>query len=242
MAPQRSAAGDDHPGVPTSLQVLAHRGLLDGPDPARENLLTALSAAAAAGFGSELDVREDAGALVLSHDPAPWAPDRDATAFLSDPPGDDLLHAFNVKDPGAVLPAVDVLAAAGALHRVFFFDVELACPDLEEAAALAAAVAARGGAVARRLSDREPALAAILSDPQVEHVWLDEWDGPWVDAPLVARLRDAGKSTWYVSPELHRPQPVASLRPRWEQLRAWGAHGICTDHPMALVAALGAPA
>ncbi|MCW2982630.1 MAG: hypothetical protein JWR63_200, partial [Conexibacter sp.] len=132
----------------TSLQVLAHRGLLDGPDHARENVLPALRAAAEAGFGLEFDVRQDAdGQLVLSHDPAAWAPERDAVAFLADPPG-DAIHAFNVKDPAAVAPALDAIDAAGTLARFFFFDFELACATPGDAAALAAAVTARGGAVA----------------------------------------------------------------------------------------------
>jgi glycerophosphoryl diester phosphodiesterase len=218
-------------------QVLAHRGLLDGPDHARENALPALREAAARGFGSEFDVRRDGdGRLVLTHDPAAWAPEHDASAFLADPPG-DALHAFNVKDAGATRAALDAIAAAGTIGRFFFFDFELACPDAGEADALRAEVAARGGAVARRLSDREPILDDLVADAATEHVWLDEMDGPWVDRDVVARLRDAGKRVWFVSPELHRPQPLAALQRRWSDVLQWGVTGICTDHPLALRAA-----
>jgi glycerophosphoryl diester phosphodiesterase len=220
------------------VQVLAHRGLLDGPDHARENALPALREAAARGFASEFDVRADAdGRLVLTHDPADWAPEHDALAFLAEPPG-DALHAFNVKDADATRAALDAIAAAGTWDRFFFFDFELACPDGAAADALRAEVAARGGAVARRLSDREPVLDALVADAATEHVWLDEMDGPWVDEPVVARLRDAGKRVWFVSPELHRPQPLAVLRRRWSDVLRWGVSGICTDHPLALAAAL----
>jgi glycerophosphoryl diester phosphodiesterase len=210
--------------------------MLDGRDPARENLLATLHAAARAGYGLEFDVRRDAaGRLVLAHDPAEWSADRDAEALLVDPPG-DALHALNVKDPAAVLPALDALERAGTLHRFFFFDFELACADAAQAAALSAAVAARGGAVARRLSDREPVLDELLGDAAVEHVWLDEFDGPWADEASVSALISAGKTVWYVSPELHRPQPMAALRRRWHDVLAWGVSGICTDHPTALSA------
>jgi glycerophosphoryl diester phosphodiesterase len=220
----------------TPLRVLAHRGVLDGRDPARENLLETLRAAARAGYGLEFDVRRDAaGRLVLAHDPAEWSADRDAEALLEDPPG-DALHALNVKDPAAVLPALDVLERAGTAHRFFFFDFELACADAAQAAALSAAVAARGAAVARRLSDREPVLDELLADGDVEHVWLDEFDGPWADRASVSSLISAGKTVWYVSPELHRPQPMAALRRRWRDVLAWGVCGICTDHPTALSA------
>jgi glycerophosphoryl diester phosphodiesterase len=216
------------------LQVLAHRGLTAGPDRARENALPALAEAAAHGFASEFDVRTGAdGRLVLTHDPAPWAPAHDAARFLADPPGDGL-HAFNVKERAALLDALDMIEDAGTMARFFFFDFELACPD--EAPALRAHVAARGGAVARRLSDREPVLDAILADAWAEHVWLDEMDGPWAGREVIARLRDAGKRVWFVSPELHRPQPLAALRRRWQEVRAAGVHGICTDHPLALAA------
>jgi glycerophosphoryl diester phosphodiesterase len=219
------------------VQVLAHRGLLDGPDHARENALPALREAAARGFASEFDVRlDDDGRLVLTHDPAAWAPEHDARAFLADPPG-DALHAFNVKDAAATRAALDVIAQAGTIGRFFFFDFELACPDAARADALRGEVAGRGGAVARRLSDREPVLEDLLADAATEHVWLDEMDGPWVSASVVSRLRDAGKRVWFVSPELHRPQPVEALCRRWHDVVQWGVAGICTDHPVALRAA-----
>jgi glycerophosphoryl diester phosphodiesterase len=218
------------------VQVLAHRGLLHGPDHARENALPALREAAARGFASEFDVRADAdGRLVLTHDPAAWAPEHDALTFLAEAPGDvDALHAFNVKDADATRAALDAIADAGTLDRFFFFDFELACPDAVAADALRAEVAERGGAVARRLSDREPVLDDLVADAATEHVWLDEMDGPWVDRTVVARLRDAGKRVWFVSPELHRPQPLAALRRRWDDVLHWGVTGICTDHPLAL--------
>jgi glycerophosphoryl diester phosphodiesterase len=220
---------------PASLRVLAHRGLLDGPDRARENRLDTLRAAGSAGFGLEFDVRLDGhGRLVLSHDPADWSADHDAEALLADPPG-TALHALNVKDPVAVVPALDVLERAGTAHRFFLFDFELACKDADEAAALAAAARARGAAVARRLSDREPVLDELVAGA-VDHVWLDELDDPWVNAGVVARLISAGKTVWYVSPELHRLQSPADLRRRWSAVCDWGVSGICTDHPMALSA------
>jgi glycerophosphoryl diester phosphodiesterase len=237
--PQPCRPTDDYWDVisVTQATVLAHRGMLDGRDPARENTLATLRTAAEAGYGLEFDVRCDsAGRLVLTHDPADWSADRDAVALLSDPPG-RALHALNVKDPVAVAPTLDVLERAGTMDRFFFFDFELACADGEEAVALAATVAARGALVARRLSDREPVLEDILADAACTHVWLDEFDGRWAGRECVERLAGAGKVVWYVSPELHRPQPLAALRRRWTEMRAWGVAGICTDHPLALSAA-----
>jgi len=220
------------------IDVLAHRGWLNGPDPEHENLVASLRAASAAGFGVEFDVRCDAsGQLVLSHDPVPWSPERDARSFLTDPPGDHL-HALNVKDSAAVAPTLDVLERAGTTDRFMFFDFELACADAGAAAALAGSAARRGAPVARRLSDREPVLGDIVADAGCRHVWLDEFDGPWADRECLERLTDAGKFVWYVSPELHRPCLAPDLTPRWEQLLAWGALGVCTDYPVAFAAHL----
>jgi hypothetical protein len=85
-------------------------------------------------------------------------------------------------------------------------------------------------------------LAAIIADDACAHVWLDEMDGPWVTAETVAALTGAGKRVWYVSPELHRPQPLAALHDRWTEALAWGVTAICTDHPTALAAARRTPA
>jgi glycerophosphoryl diester phosphodiesterase len=225
-----------YPNIERS-RVLAHRGLLDGRDPERENLLPTLRGAAETGYGLEFDVRADAeGRLVLSHDPADWSSDRDANDLLANPPG-DALHALNVKDPAAVPQILDAIEAAGTGERFFLFDLELACATPAAADELAELAKARGARVARRLSDREPVLEDIVADDSCEHVWLDEFDGPWVDRDCVQRLADAGKVVWYVSPELHRPQPVSSLLARWAETLDWGVAGICTDHPTALGAA-----
>jgi hypothetical protein len=218
--------------------VLAHRGLLDGPDPVRENTLATLRHAAQDhGHGLELDVRGDgAGHLVLTHDPAPWRPETDAVALLADPPG-DALHALNVKDPAVVPAILDVLVDAGTLHRFFLFDFELACATPAQAAALATTCARRGAIVARRLSDRERVLDAIVADAACAHVWLDELDGPWVDGDTVAALTEAGKHVWYVSPDLHRREGLDTLPARWARAWDWGVTGICTDYATALTGA-----
>jgi hypothetical protein len=214
--------------------VLAHRGLLDGPDPVRENTLATLRHAAEEhGHGLELDVRGDGGRLVLSHDLASWRPELDATALLADPPG-DALHALNVKEPAVVPAILDVLERAGTLHRFFLFDFELACATPDEAMSLMARCAARGAIVARRLSDRERVLDDIVADDACAHVWLDELDGPWVDGDTVAALTGAGKHVWYVSPDLHRREGLSTLDARWARARDWGVTGICTDYATAL--------
>jgi glycerophosphoryl diester phosphodiesterase len=211
-----------------SLRVLAHRACLDGPGSVAENTRSALAEAVARGFGVEFDVNRDGDRLTLAHDPEPWSEERDAEAFVRDPgPG---LHALNLKRLDLLDPLLATIQDAGTQERFFLFDFELLGGGL----GLMREVQRRGFRVAHRVSEREPHLERYAADTCVSDVWLDELDGPWVTAEHVAALARRGKQVFYVSPELHRPQPAEALAPRWEQLAAWGAAGICTDYPLAL--------
>ena len=97
-----------------------------------------------------------------------------------------------------------------------------------------ARVQRRGFRVAHRLSEREPHLARYVDDPTVTDVWLDELDWPWLRDEHVHALTASGKRAFYVSPELHRRQPVQKVAPRWDEVLAWGVAGICTDFPIHL--------
>jgi glycerophosphoryl diester phosphodiesterase len=223
-----------------SLHILAHRALLDGPDADAENRRTSIDSAVADGFGVEFDITADpaSGALVLAHEPCAWNADRDARAFLRDP--GQTLHALNVKDLDTLDAVLAEIERAGTQANFFLFDFELVAPDRGPCMELMRRVRQRGFAVAHRLSEREPFLGDLLAatEPPVA-VWLDEWARPWVRRHHVAALRDIGTATYYVSPELHRPQPAAALRDRWEELIGFGVTGICTDYPRALGALAG---
>lgn len=210
------------------MRILAHRALLDGPDPSLENTLPAFGAAAAAGFDVEFDVNvDDDGRLVLTHDPRPWSPERDARRFLAETQPDEA-HALNVKDLDTLDELLDVLDDAGARDRFFLFDFELLGAPPE----VLADVQRRGFRVAHRVSDREPYAEAYAADPDVTTIWLDELDGPWVDSAVVGRLREAGKDVVYVSPDLHGRRDPDALAVRWRELADWGATGVCTDYPL----------
>jgi glycerophosphoryl diester phosphodiesterase len=208
--------------------VLAHRACLHGPGTVRENSRAAIAAAVERGFGVEFDVNVHHGRLTLAHDPEPWDEEIDAEAFLRDPgPG---LHALNVKNLDALELLLRVIENAGTAASFFLFDFELLNAGADEMAA----VQRRGFRVAHRLSEREPYLRRYLDDPTVTDVWLDELSRPWLRDVHVHELTAAGKRTFYVSPELHRRQPVQLVAPRWDEVVAWGVTGICTDFPIHL--------
>ena len=220
--------------------ILSHRACLTGPCPADENSPAALARAVAHGYGVEFDVnREPGGArLVLTHDPAPWSAERDATRFLRDP-GSGPRHALNVKDLDVVDAIADELDAAGTADRFFLFDFELLEPDRAASRRRIRALQERGLEVAHRVSEDEPFLDEYLADPTVTTLWLDEWRTPWVGAEHLLALAEAGKATYYVSPDLHGRRDLDALQRRWAVVAGWGATGICTDYPHALAELLG---
>jgi glycerophosphoryl diester phosphodiesterase len=212
------------------MRILAHRALLQGPDASVENTLPALAAACAEQFDVEFDVNVDAeGRLVLSHDPCPWSVDRDAATFLRRT-RPQFAHALNVKDLDTLDELLAAVGAAGAADRFVLFDFEL----LDAPRQLLAEVQRRGYRVAHRISEHEPYTAEYAADASVTMIWLDELEGPWVDAAVVRQLRNAGKDVLYVSPDLHRRAGGEELERRWRELAAWDVSGICTDYPLKL--------
>jgi glycerophosphoryl diester phosphodiesterase len=218
-----------------SIHILAHRGNLRGPDPERENTVSYLKEALRNGFSVEFDVNFDPGhqRLVLSHDENPHAPERDPEAFLHEA-GKHGLHALNVKNLLSVEGIVQTLQRNGGTNRFFLFDFELLTEDLAGCRFWMRSLAKRGLRVAYRISDREPFLEDYVRWPWVKLIWLDEFDTPWVKEGDVAALSAAGKTVFYVSPELHGENDLDKIRYRWREVVSWGIDGICTDYPLLL--------
>jgi hypothetical protein len=227
--------------------ILAHRGNLEGPQStAHENTLDTLMAAVDAGFGIETDFRADGTKLVLSHDPAPWSEERDATTLLSrldaiasHPNERRRMHAFNVKDRDGLHLLLSALQQLPALRRsCFLFDFELVfTPD--EAEALMAD-ARNVAAVAQRASDREPELERLLQ-LGVKNVWLDEFDEIYATGHRIQAARAADVSVYCVSPDLHGAADIKVIANRWIEWRTSGATSICTDYARLLAKHLETP-
>lgn len=194
------------------------------------------------GFGVEFDVRLDCAKtrLVLSHDPAPWHEERDAVALLREPAA-GALHALNVKSLYTVPAITSTLRQAGTMDRFFLFDFELVSEDPAGCSFLMRSLSDEGFEIAYRLSEREPFFDRHLQDPAVTCLWMDEFDTPWITEKHVRALTDAGKRTFYVSPELHGCHDLAIAERRWAQMAAWGIAGICTDYPIRLKQLFGDP-
>jgi len=194
--------------------VLSHRGYwLQAPE---KNQPVAFERSFALGFGTETDVRDCQGRLLMSHD-MPGGAEMELDAFLACLDGRKLPLAINIKADGLAVPLRKAMEARG-VHDWFVFD--MAVPDMR-------AHFQAGNPVFTRMSEveREPAWLDAASG-----VWLDSFGDEWYDMALVAGLLARGKRVCIVSSELHgRPHDAL-----WQQLRTLaGTPGLmlCTDLP-----------
>jgi hypothetical protein len=196
------------------MEIIAHRGLVDGP---AKPVPGQLAAALALGFGVEFDVRDSAEGVVLAHDP--WEPTPEPIgSFLAVVPPSGTL-AINIKACGLAGRIERELAAHGVLSsRCFFFD--MAIPDhlAYQKLGLPAYV---------RISEVEP--WGPLAE-QSAGVWLDAFRSTWWEPEMVAQWLRKGLEVCIVSPDLHR----RDRHETWKRLREEGLHreaglSLCTD-------------
>nr|WP_042671566.1 hypothetical protein [Methylobacterium sp. B34] len=193
------------------MRIISHRGWWHQPD--EKNTRAAFERSIAANYGTETDVRDLAGRLVVSHDPPgneamPW---EDALDLFT---GTGLPLAVNVKADG-LGPA---LARSFEGRRISWFAFDMSVPEMVR-------YARADLPFYTRHSDVEP-------DPILYHeargVWLDGFHGDWFDKRVIERHLAAGKAVCVVSPELHGRDPHRV----WEWLLDMaGDITLCTDFP-----------
>ncbi|OHA69133.1 MAG: hypothetical protein A3J68_02055 [Candidatus Wildermuthbacteria bacterium RIFCSPHIGHO2_02_FULL_48_16] len=227
--------------------IFAHRGLkLEYP----ENTLPAFQAAADLGFGIELDVRlAKDGKLVCKHDPIGNSNTAELTRFdevakgVISKFGENQKAAIHVKfdeQKDAQLQMLDALFRKHDLYeKAFLFDLTLES--------------------AKKVRDMNPAIRIALSVGEANYsptiytweqakghldlfdaVWWDEWKvlGSVYNESMRHEIRNAGKSIYAISPELHKdhgnPHADAGYEREWQNFIAWGIEGVCTAHPREL--------
>jgi glycerophosphoryl diester phosphodiesterase len=214
--------------------ILSHRGNLVGPCASAENRLATVRAALDCGWGVETDIRGTAdGRFYISHDARPSAhetPAEDFFALFRAYP--DATVALNIKELGSEEALIRLLDHEDVVGQTFLFDMEL----LEQQAGATARTIREFHPtirIAARISDRSESIEQALSVEVASVIWLDEFDGPSFTELDIRRLKEAGRSVYAVSPDLHG-QPAAACRRRWLEFIRWGVDGICTDYPAAL--------
>lgn len=216
------------------MRVLCHRGCWKRPE--ERNTVEAFSRAFALGLGTETDVRDRDGELVISHDCAK-AGALSLQAYLqlvarhdgANRPGTtaspSLTQALNVKADG--LAGAIASAMKGFAHPWFVFDMSI--PDtLQQLKA--------GNPVFARMSEFEDRPTRI--EGRIRGIWLDAFESTWYSTPTISSLLASGLEVAVVSPELHgRPDHLAL----WAALRALRHEQrlmLCTDRPEEALQAL----
>lgn len=200
------------------MEILSHRGHWLTRE--ERNAPVALERSFAGGFGTETDLRDLAGALVVSHDPPEAGALAAAALFeLHARLGPGLPLALNVKADGLQAMTLALLERF-AVADAFVFDMSI--PDTIQWLKTPVPVFVRQ-------SDVEPEPPLI---DRAAGVWLDAFASDWWRAETILRHLDAGRRVCIVSPDLHgRP-----CLPVWEYLDAAGLDAadalmLCTDHP-----------
>ena len=202
------------------MTILAHRGLwCTLPE---KNTAAALARALTDGFGLETDIRDAAGELVVSHDPAVGTvqPLTELLALYECRCGAATL-ALNIKADG-LCPFLRVLLDRHRITDYFCFDMSV--PET---------FAYQRECLRFYTRESEYETAPVLY-AESAGVWMDQFTTDWITPARIARHLDAGKQVAIVSPELHgRPH-----LPFWQTLLAAGPACragvlLCTDHPSA---------
>ena len=200
------------------MKILSHRGLW--LDVGEKNSALALARSFARRYGTETDLRDHNGTLVVSHDIA-TASSLTADVFfeLHAAVHPDLPIALNIKSDGLQHLLLEQLRRFD-VEDAFVFDMSI--PDT-------LAWFKVGVQVFCRQSEYEP-------DPvcyeRCSGVWLDCFHSEWWDDSVIDRHLVNGKRVAIVSPDLHGRDP----EPLWERLRAARYRSdervmVCTDMP-----------
>jgi hypothetical protein len=194
--------------------ILSHRGYWKTQ--AEKNTVVAFERSFDLGFGTETDVRDCKGELVISHD-MPQGGEITLDQFLDILGGRELPLAINIKSDGLAAKLAETMARHN-VHDWFVFDMSV--PDMR-------AHLSAGTQVFTRLSEVEPVPAYL---EQSAGVWLDMFSHQWYDSRTISSLLDQGKRICIVSSELHGRDP-ADL---WDSLRSVAHYPqllLCTDDP-----------
>ncbi|MEQ4258269.1 phosphodiesterase [Pseudomonas syringae] len=196
------------------MQIISHRGYwLQRPE---RNLPEAFHRSFDLGFGTETDVRDVAGQLVISHD-MPAGGELTLDGLLDIMAGRNLPLAINVKADGLAQALAETFARYGHTN---WFAFDMAVPDMRS-------YLNANLITYTRLSDVEPSPAWL---EQAAGIWLDGFEGEWFSNQVIGDLLSLGKRICVVSPELHGRGHHAL----WQQLLEFRSQDrlmLCTDLP-----------
>lgn len=196
------------------MQIISHRGYWK--DKRERNQAIAFERSFDLGLGTETDVRDLAGELLISHD-MPFGNELSLDDLLDIMDGRNLPLAMNIKADGMAEALKKKLSERGHTN---WFAFDMAIPDMRSYLQL-------GMPTYTRMSEVEQQPAWLQ---QATGVWLDGFDGEWFSNARITELLDADKRVCIVSPELHGRSPEKLWLQLLEHPQSKNLM-LCTDFP-----------
>ena len=170
------------------MQIISHRGLWNTL--AERNQKEAFAHSFDLGLGTETDLRDIAGKIVISHD-MPKGSEITFEEVLKIMNGRNLPLALNIKADGMAQKIKDLLEQ---YKHTNYFTFDMSVPDM-------VVQINTGLKVFTGLSDILP--QPVLQD-KTEGIWLDCFNSDWYDSALIDELINKGKKVCIVSADLHK--------------------------------------
>jgi len=196
--------------------ILSHRGYWKNLS--ERNQKIAFERSFDMGFGTETDLRDCLGKIVISHD-MPKGNEMSFEDVLQIMNGRNLPLALNIKSDGQ---ADEILSLLKKYNHTNYFTFDMSIPDM-------VVQMKRGLCVFTGISD-------ILSTPvlidSAKGVWLDCFNSDWYDSDVIDDLIAKGKSICIVSADLHKRETHV----QWEIIKKCKSINdnnlmLCTDFP-----------
>lgn len=198
------------------MQILSHRGYWQNLE--ERNTKKAFERSFEAGFGTETDLRDICGKIVISHD-MPKGSELTFEELLKIMQGRNLPLALNIKADGLI---DEILRLLVKYNHTNYFTFDMSIPDM-------VFQVKRGTRIFTGLSD-------ILTPPvlleKAAGIWLDAFNGVWYNLDVIDDLLKQDKAVCIVSEDLHGRNPDK----QWQMLRQYDniksdSLLLCTDKP-----------
>lgn len=196
------------------MEIISHRGYWIKQN--EKNSIQAFHRTFNMGFGTETDIRDSNGQIVISHD-IPMGGEMLFDNFCAISKESNCTLALNIKSDGLAKKVKEIINLNN-IQNWFVFDMSI--PDMISYINI-------GCPVFTRLSDIE-SIPYLLNESI--GVWLDSFQSDWYNEKTITDLLGKGKKVCIVSPELHGRESDNN----WNMLMNLTFHKdliLCTDYP-----------
>jgi glycerophosphoryl diester phosphodiesterase len=196
------------------MKIISHRGFWRAEE--EKNSEIAFRRSFDLNYGTETDVRDSEGQLVISHD-IPQGNEMAFDSFLSIMNKKELLLAINIKADG-LAQLLKKMMQKYCRSKWFVFDMSI--PDMRSHLEV-------GNPVFARMSEVETEPAWL---DRIEGIWLDSFERDWIKRELIENFIRKGKRVCVLSPEIHG----RAHEPVWNTLLPQSKEDsliLCTDIP-----------